>query len=93
MTREASNSPHPVMYAIANKYQDDVWVNLKTGQDTYDLNFECLLPSKELADDHIEDVLSTDYEAIPVTILSYRDGVWALEHGGPKEWSAEWEGE
>jgi hypothetical protein len=77
---------HPVMYAIAYKYEEEVWVNFKDAEDTDSLSFECLLPSENLAKEYIEDVLTEDYMVIPVTVVSYREGTTHFEYAGPKEW-------
>ena len=51
---------------ITRKDEEDVYYNVKTGEDTNTLNEECFLPSTALAEQIIEDELSVYY--VPVNV-------------------------
>jgi len=77
---------NPVMYALAYKYQEGVWANFEKDKADLSLSFQSLLPSRQNAEDMIEDAWGTDYVIVPIEIVSYRDDVAQFEYDDPEEW-------
>lgn len=77
---------NPVMYALAYKYEEDVWANFEKDETDDNLSFHSLLPSKQLAEDMILEVWGTDYVIVPVEVMSYRDGVTNFVYDIPASW-------
>lgn len=69
-------------WTIAYKYQEDVFFDFKKQEDSIGLEPSCLLPTKELASQIIEDQLSTEYEPIRIEIES-------LSKQGVMSWTRE----
>lgn len=74
---------NPVMYAIAYRYESETWVNFVTEDDEMNLSFENILPSKTMADNYVQDILSNEYIVVPVTIVSYKNGTTVMEYTDP----------
>lgn len=53
-------------YVLANTNEEEVYYDIANEQDALVLNSGCFLPTKDLADQYIEDQLSSNY--IPVKI-------------------------
>ncbi|MBU8908530.1 hypothetical protein [Desertibacillus haloalkaliphilus] len=69
-------------YAIAYKYQEDVFVDFSKREDVMDLESTCLLPTKAMAEQYIEDELSDDYVTVSIEIETInRSGVWSWSRG------------
>ena len=69
-------------WAIAFQYQEDVWFDLDKKEDTFDLSSTCFLPTKEMAQQYIEDELSTDYVPVKIeleTVNHNRSWSWNRE--------------
>lgn len=65
-------------YAIANQYQEDVFVDFAKKEDVLELNSTCLLPTKEMAEQYIEDELSNQYVVIEIELETInRNGTWS----------------
>jgi hypothetical protein len=79
------------MYAIGYKYQEDVFFNFATGEDSFSLDPSCFLPTEEMAEQIIEDELSDQYGVVEIEILSVRNGVWSWARGDFETW--DWEPE
>lgn len=77
---------NPVMYALAYKHEEDVWANFEKDVADHGLAFWSLLPSEQIAREQVEEVWGTDYEIVPVEIISYRDGVTHFEYSDPEAW-------
>lgn len=66
--------------AIMRKDEEDVFYNVKKGEDTDTLNEECFLPSDSLANQIIEDELCIDYKPVTVTLeVLERSGSFTYE--------------
>lgn len=66
--------------AIMRKDEEDVFYNVKDGEDTHTLNEECFLPSEGLANQIIEDELCIDYKPVTVTLeVLERSGSFTYE--------------
>lgn len=77
-------------YALAYKYQEDIFFNIAADEDTSSLDEQCFLPSKEMAEQFIEDALSTDYVPVEIKLESLSPtGVWSYIRGPVKEWDEE----
>lgn len=74
-------------WAIAYKYQEDVFYDVVKCEDTMDLTGQCLLPSLELANQIIEDMLEEDYVAVEIEIETLsKQGVMTWTRGSIEEW-------
>ena len=79
-------------YAIAYQYQEDVYYNFKEKDDTLELTNECFLPTKQMAEEFIEDQLSTDYVVVEIKLLTVKEnGVWSMSRGRVDRWDAEYD--
>lgn len=80
---------NPIMYAIAYKFEEGAWIKFvgDGSVDTLDLDFSCLLPTKEMAIEYISNVLSSDYEVIQVEVEKYHNGMSVFAYKEPKEWN------
>ncbi|MGG1444905.1 hypothetical protein ABE354_23215 [Brevibacillus laterosporus] len=77
----------PVMWAIGFKYKEGLFYNFMKGEEDTDLTFNHLVPSKDMAEDFIEDYLAISYVPIPVTIISYsEDGTFVYAYDPLYEW-------
>ncbi|WP_268626944.1 hypothetical protein [Paenibacillus alvei] len=66
-------------YAIANQYQEDVFVDFAKKEDVLELNSTCLLPTKEMAEQYIDDELSNQYVVIEIELETInRNGTWSV---------------
>lgn len=74
-------------WAIAYKYQENVYYNVVNDEDTLDLSEQCFLPSEALAQQIIEDSLGSDYAPIEIDLESLQEnGIWSYSRGQLKEW-------
>lgn len=55
-------------WAIAFKYQEDVFYDFEKKEDSHGLEPSCLLPTEEMASQYIQDELSIEYEPIQIEI-------------------------
>jgi hypothetical protein len=55
-------------WAIGYRFQEEVYYNVVTDQDTFDMDEECLLPSKALAMQVIEEGLTDEYVPVEIEI-------------------------
>lgn len=78
-------------YAIGYRYQEYIYVDFEKIGDTHDLGPTCFLPTREMAEQFIEDELSIDYVVVEITLETLRDGVWSYTCSRIEEW--EWEPE
>ncbi|WP_121616626.1 hypothetical protein [Virgibacillus halodenitrificans] len=79
-------------WAIAYKFQEDVFYDFKKHADSIGLEPSCLLPTKKLASQFIEDELNTDdYGSIGVNIETLsKQGVMSWSREPFKEWDEEY---
>ena len=62
------------MWAIAYQYDEDYFWDFEKHDVTYGIEPSQLLPTKELADQLINDILSDDFVSVDIDIESYRSG-------------------
>ena len=62
------------MWAIAYQYDEDYFWDFEKHDVTYGIESSQLLPTKELADQLIKDILSDDFVSVDIDIESYRSG-------------------
>lgn len=74
------------MWAIAYKYQVDVFFDFKENEDTITFSESCLLPTKELAEEFIEETLGDEYVPVSIKIEDYSNGIITTERGHVAEW-------
>ncbi|NYV64609.1 hypothetical protein HYI36_05025 [Bacillus sp. Gen3] len=78
-------------YAIGFLYQEDVWFDLEKKEDAFDLRSTCLLPTKELAEQVIEDELGNQYTPVEIEIQTVNKGIWSWSRGEVSTWDEEFE--
>jgi len=84
------------MWACAYKYEEDVFYDFAQDDTAYGIESTQLLPTKEIAQQLIEDLLSDDYVPVEVEIHSYREkGVMSYSVGRVDRWAEdnEWKDE
>lgn len=65
------------MYVIADKYNEDFFWNFVADDFLMAVNEGSLMPTKELAQDYIEDQLGSDCVVAEITVYQItRDGSW-----------------
>ncbi len=79
-------------WVIAYKYEEDVFWDFAKGDETSDLNESCFLPTKEMAEQFIEDELTTNHVAVELTLERLeKNGVWSSMLGRVEEWDSQYE--
>lgn len=74
-------------WAIAYKYQEDVYVDFEKREDTLDLTESCFLPTREMAEEYIEDELGDWYVPVEITLGRLESsGVWTYNRGEVVAW-------
>lgn len=74
-------------YAIAYKYQEDVFYDFSKKEDVIELESTCLLPTKSMAEQYIEDELSSDYVPVSIVIENVQpSGDWSWTRGLIGSW-------
>jgi hypothetical protein len=74
------------VFAIGYKYQEDVFFDFLKGEDSYDLGPTCFLPTRSLAEQIIEDELSTQYGVIEIKIETVGKGIWSWYRESFPDW-------
>lgn len=65
------------MYAIADKYNEDFFWNFVAGDFLMTVNEGSLMPTKELAQDYIEEQLGSDCVVAEITVYQItKDEIW-----------------
>ncbi|MCK2000542.1 hypothetical protein MZM54_03925 [[Brevibacterium] frigoritolerans] len=77
-----------IFYAIAYQYQEDIFYNFAEKKDIDILEHTCLLPTKEMAQQFIEDELSIDYTPVEITVYSYKSGELVFSRGLVSKWDS-----
>ena len=76
-------------YAIAYKFQEDIFYNLVSGEETHELNEQCLLPCETLAAQVINDELNSDFVPVEITLETLtKDGVYSWHRGEVADWDS-----
>lgn len=76
-------------WAIAYKYEEDAFYDVAAGEDTMSITETCFLPTKELAEQVIENELSVNYVPVEITLLRLeKNGIWEHTRGRVKEWDS-----
>lgn len=79
-------------YALAYQHQEDVYYNFEEKEDTLELDNKCFLPTKQMAEDFIEDQLSIDYVPVEIELLTLNgNGTWSMSRGRVDRWDAEYD--
>jgi hypothetical protein len=74
-------------WAIAYKYQEDVFYDFAKMDDGIGLEPTCLLPTESLAKIYVEDELGSDYVAVEVDIYKVElNGSWSYSFDTVEEW-------
>lgn len=73
-------------WAIADNHNEDFFYNFKENTEVSGLSASCFLPSEEMANQFIEDELSVNYTAVPVTLTVLEaNGSFSYELGKIRE--------
>lgn len=74
-------------WAIAYKYQEDVFYDFAKMDDGIGLEHTCLLPTKDIAESVIAHELSIDYVAVEVDVYRVeQNGSWSYSFDTVEEW-------
>lgn len=74
-------------WAIAYKYQEDVFWDFEKDGETTDLKETCFLPTKDMADIFIEEELSDEFVPVEINLERLeKNGVWSHSRSEVKEW-------
>lgn len=80
-------------WAIAYQFQEEVFYDFKTEEDTIHLTETCILPTRTLAEAFIEEELSVN-NYVPVEIeleTLQKDGTYSFTRGRVERWDEELE--
>ena len=78
-------------YALAYQFEEDIFYDFATEEDTHDLTETCFLPTKTMAEKVIEEELSTDYVPVEIELERLeRNGVWTYSRGTVEGWDEEY---
>ncbi|UGO47605.1 hypothetical protein MCCARTNEY_17 [Bacillus phage vB_BanH_McCartney] len=76
-----------VFWAIAYQFEEDVFYDFKTEDETNDLSSSCFLPTEDMASAFIEDELSIQYVPVQITLETLQsNGVWSYTRGRVERW-------
>ncbi|HEF5705402.1 MULTISPECIES: hypothetical protein [unclassified Bacillus cereus group] len=79
-------------WAIAYQYQEDVFYDLKTEDDTLELSETCFLPTKKTAEQYIENELSIQYVPVRIDLETLKkNGIWSYTRGRVERWDEDLE--
>jgi len=74
------------LWAIAFRYDEGVFYDFAKGHDEYDLNPTSLVPTKEMAKQAIEDLLTDQHVPVEITIKSVNEYGYSYSRGRVDEW-------
>jgi hypothetical protein len=78
-------------WAIAYRYQEEVFYNFEIEEDTLDLTEQCFLPTESLATEIIEEKLSADYAPVGIELETLnKNGIWSWSRDQVEEWDEEY---
>ncbi|MFD7521424.1 hypothetical protein [Paenibacillus chitinolyticus] len=78
---------NPILYALADQYNQEFFYNLASEEDDMEFpSFNHFLPTREMAENFIEDQLCEDYVVVEVQLVSYREGVISVQYTEPDRW-------
>ncbi|QDP42956.1 hypothetical protein HWC53_gp133 [Bacillus phage vB_BmeM-Goe8] len=74
-------------WAIAYRYEEDVFYDFEKKEDTFDLGPTCFLPTEEMAEQIIEDELSIQYVAVRINVETIeKSGNWSWSRDEIPDW-------
>jgi len=74
------------LWAIAFRYDEGVFYNFESGVDEYDFTPSSLLPTKAMAEEIIEDLLTDQHVPVEITIKSVNEHGYSYSRGRVEEW-------
>ena len=78
------------LWACAYQYEEDYFWDFQKNDNTYDIESTQLLPTKELAEQMIEEILCDDYVAVQIVIYSYKEnGIMSYTVGRVDRWASD----
>ncbi|MFV1457567.1 hypothetical protein [Bacillus mycoides] len=82
-------------WALAYLYQDEIFYDFQTEEDTMEIVASCLLPTKGMAEDFISAHLShDDYVPVEINLESLKEnGVYSYTRGRVDNWDDEYDQE
>ncbi|MFA2694547.1 hypothetical protein [Bacillus mycoides] len=79
-------------WAIAYQFEEDVFWDFAKKDETNDLTETCLLPTKTIAEEFIENELSINYVPIEIELETLqKNGVWSYTRGRVERWDEDCE--
>jgi len=74
-------------WAVAYKYQEDVFWDFEKEDETTDLKETCFLSTKSMAENYIEEVLSDEFTPVQINLERIeKNGVWSHSRGTVEQW-------
>lgn len=74
-------------WAIAYKYQEDVFYNIEKYSNTTTLTEKCLLPSKDLAEQIIDEQLSASFLPVEIELITLNEnGIYTWSRSVVEDW-------
>ncbi|MCC4002028.1 hypothetical protein K8Z37_32250 [Bacillus thuringiensis] len=79
-------------WAIAYQFEEESFYDFKQAEDTMDLTESCFLPTKEMAEQFIEDELSIQYVPVEIELETLqKNGIWSWSRGRVERWDEDFE--
>lgn len=60
-------------YAIAYQLDEDVFYDFNKREDTFEISENCFLPTREMAEEYIENELSVDCEVVEIELKTLEE--------------------
>lgn len=77
-------------WAIAYQFEEECFYDFKQGEDTMDISESCFLPTKEIAEQFIENELSIQYVPVEIELSTLKEnGIWSWTRGKVERWDEE----
>jgi hypothetical protein len=74
-------------WALAFQYQEDVFWDFAMNDDSMELKETCFLPTREMAENFIEEELNVAYVLVKIELERVeRNGVWSYSRGPVQRW-------
>ncbi|BCC74174.1 hypothetical protein BCJMU51_p2029 (plasmid) [Bacillus cereus] len=79
-------------WAVAYQFDEDVFWDFSKNEDTFDITERCFLPTKEMAEQFIEEELSIQYVPVEIELETLqKNGIWSYSRGRVDNWDEDFE--
>ncbi|PEO30876.1 hypothetical protein [Bacillus toyonensis] len=79
-------------WAAAYQFDEDVFWDFSKNEDTFDITESCFLPTKEMAEQFIEEELSIQYVPVEIELETLQqNGIWSYSRGRVDNWDEDFE--